>query len=55
MVLGCGYKGLSRRVGLRSKLKCNRVLALKITQAPNIFRIDLRGKIIRIKSKTCLD
>ena len=33
MVLGCGYKGLSKGVELRSKLKSIRVLALQITQA----------------------
>ena len=55
MVLDCGYKGLSRRVGLRSKLKCNMVLALKIIWVQKKFRFVLRGKIIRIKSKTCLD
>ena len=38
MVLGCGYKGLSRRVGLGKKLKGKVVLALKITQAPNNFQ-----------------
>ena len=38
MVLGCGFKGQSRRIGLRSKLKCNRALALKISQAPNNFQ-----------------
>ena len=50
-----GSKDNPGELVLRSKLKCNRALALKITQAPNNFRIDLRGKIIRIKSKTCLD
>ena len=38
MVLGCGYKGLSWRVGLSPKLKCKRVLSLKITQAPNNYQ-----------------
>ena len=33
MVLGCGNKGLSRGVELRSKIKCIKVLALQITQA----------------------
>ena len=44
MVLGCGYKGLSRRVGLRSKLKSNMVLALKIPQAPNNYQICFERK-----------
>ena len=44
MVLGCGYKGPSRRVGLRSKLKCKRVLALKISQAPNNLQKRFEGK-----------
>ena len=49
MVLGCGFKGQSRRIGLRSKLKCNRALALKISQAPNNFQNWIEGKIIGIK------
>ena len=44
MVLGCGFKGQSRRIGLRSKLKCNRALALKISQAPNNFQNWIEGK-----------
>ena len=33
MVLGCGYQGPSRGVGLGSKIKGIKVLALQITQA----------------------
>ena len=44
MVLGCGYKGLSRRVGLGSKLKCNMVLALKIIWVQNNFQICFERK-----------
>ena len=44
MVLGCGFKGQSRRIGLRSKLKCNRELALKISQAPNNLQKRFEGK-----------
>ena len=33
MVLGCGYKGLSKGVELRSKIKSIRALALQSTQA----------------------
>ena len=51
MVLGCGYKGLSKGVELRSKLKSIRVLALQITQAQKKDRIILEREIIGIKSK----
>ena len=51
MVLGCGCKGLSRGVKLRSKIKCIKVLALQITRLKIKDIIVLRKEINEIKSK----
>ena len=62
MVLGCGCKGLSRGVELRSKIKSIKVLALQTTQAQNKgqnyfgerIEWNKRQKWILLVGKECL-
>ena len=51
MVLGCGYKGLSKGVELRSKIKSIRALACNPPRLKRIDRFILGGEIVGIKSK----